>query len=74
MEAIDDAQAKAKELARAMNVKVVRIVTFSESSGNGTPMPLAYRTDAVANQKAIPDVQPGSLDVESRVSVTFEIR
>ncbi len=72
-EAIDDAQAKAEELADMLGLRVVRITTFSESSNGGAPSPMLYRAD-VANQKAVPDVQPGSLDVESRVSVTFEIR
>lgn len=75
-EAIEDAKSKAEELARAMGVKIVKIVTFSESSGNGAPAPIfAYRAMDVAEQAApTPNIQSGSLDVQASVSVTFEIR
>lgn len=75
-EAIDDARAKAKELADAMGVRLVKVVTFSESSGTPGPYPLAYSAfeDKVASAPVVPDVQPGELDVVSHVSVTFEIR
>ena len=75
-EAIEDAKMKAEELARAMGVKIVKIVTFSESSGGGaTPPIFAYRAMDVAEQAApAPNIQTGSLDVQASVSVTFEIR
>ena len=75
-EAIDDARKKADELARAMGVTIVRIVTFSETSGTPTPPPMyAFRDAAGAAPAPVaPDIQPGSLDVTSNVSVTFEIR
>ncbi|MCK9360629.1 SIMPL domain-containing protein [Patescibacteria group bacterium] len=75
-EAIADAKAKAQELADAMGVKIVKIVTFSESSGGTQPPMFAYRgLEDAANQAApVPDIQTGSLDVQANVSVTFEIR
>lgn len=75
--AIQDAQAKAEELAEALDLDVVRVVSFSESSGGYyPPQPFAARElDAYgAGGEIAPDIQPGSLDVNSRVSVTFEIR
>lgn len=73
--AIADAKMKAEELARAMGVRIVKIVTFSESSDGMTPPPIFYRgLEAAAADAAIPDIQSGELDVQSRVSVTFEIR
>lgn len=72
--AIEDAKKKAQELADAMGVRVVKVVTFSESSGGTTP-PILYRAMEDASLKAaVPDIQSGSLDVETNVSVTFEIR
>ncbi len=75
-EAIADADKKALELARALGVRIVKVVGFSESTP-GTPVPLyAYRaSDAVQNVAPIaPEVQPGELDVKANVTVTYEIR
>ncbi|HVM90508.1 MAG TPA: SIMPL domain-containing protein [Verrucomicrobiae bacterium] len=73
--AIEDARKKADELAKTLGVTIVRVSTFSESSP-ATPGPIFYSDLAAAPQaKAVsPDIQPGSLDVKSDVSVTFEIR
>lgn len=74
--AIDDARKKAQELADAMGVKLVKVVTFSESSyPNPSPMPYAMvRMDSAGVSAVAPDIQAGSLDVTAHVSVTFEIR
>lgn len=74
--AIDDARKKAQELADAMGVTLVKVVTFSESSSpTPSPMPYAMRAMDSAGVTAIaPDIQAGSLDVVAHVSVTFEIR
>lgn len=73
--AIEDAKKKARELADAMGVRVVKVVTFSESSGATEPPMFAFRAlDAAPVPAAIPEIQSGELDVQSRVSVTFEIR
>lgn len=74
--AIEDAKKKAQELANAMGVKIVKIVTFSESSGGSTPQPM-FAYSAMDSAKAVapvPNIQTGSLDVQSDVSVTFEIQ
>lgn len=74
--ALEDARAKADELAKALGVDIVRVVTFSESGAVPvSPMPF-YRADAAVAVSApvAPDIQTGSLDVLSRVSVTYEIR
>jgi uncharacterized protein YggE len=74
--AIENARSKANELAKAMGVDIVSIVTFSESSNTPNQPIFAYRDMATAEPmaKTAPDIQPGSLDVSSNVSVTFEIR
>jgi uncharacterized protein YggE len=73
--AIEDARKKADDLAKTLGVTIVRVTTFSESSPS-TPGPIFYGDMAAAPQaKAVaPDIQPGSLDVKSDVSVTYEIR
>lgn len=75
-EALEDARTKAEELADALGVNIVRVVTFSESSNNfPTPQPIALRgLEAAPSTQIIPEIQPGALDVHSQVSVTFEIR
>ena len=75
--ALEDARAKAQELATALGVEIVHVVTFTEAVGtpsNPTPM---YRTEVMNQAVAaapVPDIQPGSLDVVSHVSVTYQIR
>lgn len=73
--ALEDARAKAEEIASTLGVDIIRVVTFSEAGTAPPPMPY-FRTEAVAaDAKAVaPDIQPGSLDVASHVSVTYEIR
>jgi len=79
-EAIADAKEKAEVLARQLGVKLVRVVSFNESSG-GYPSPLYARdvaygmggAESTVAQKA-PDISTGENKVTSNVSVTYEIR
>lgn len=73
--AIVDARQKAEDLAKSLGVSVVKVVSFSESTGsNPIPMPMyAYAAEAKAQAPA-PDIQVGSSDLSARLSVTFEIR
>jgi uncharacterized protein YggE len=76
--AIEDARTKAQALARDLGLTVVKVVTFSEAGRGGVPMPYAAKAYDMMAQNAVsaptPDVQTGSLDITSNVSVTFEIR
>jgi hypothetical protein len=73
--AIDDAKNKADELAKAMGVRIVKIVTFSESSTGTEPPPIFYQgLEASPIPSSVPNIQSGELDVQSHVSVTFEMR
>jgi len=74
--ALKDAEDKAEELADALGVNIVRVVTFSEGGGSyPQPYPYAARElSAMSDGAFIPEIEPGSLDVTSNVSVTFEIR
>lgn len=76
MKALEDARKKAEALAEALDVDVVRVVSFAESSmSNPGPIPMYYREMAVSSDgAAAPSIQSGTQDVEISVSVTFEIR
>lgn len=78
--AIDDARAKAAELAKQLNVRLVRVVGFSED-GYYPPMPYAYGMggDAVmareaSTGKAAPEIPTGENKIISNVTITYEIR
>lgn len=73
IEALAEARRKADQLAAALGVRIVRVVSFSESSG-GLPPPIPIARGLEAADAVAPDIRPGSLDVTSQVSVTFEIR
>jgi uncharacterized protein YggE len=75
--AINDARAKADELAKELGVSLVRVVGFSEN-GNG---PIYYAktmsmdAGGVAPQSApAPEIATGQNKITSNVSVTYEIR
>lgn len=75
-QAIDDAQDKAKELAKDLNVKLVRVVNFNESGGQ--PVYARFATleskafDGVGG--AVPEIPVGENKITSRVNITYEIR
>lgn len=74
--AISNARAKAEALAKAAGVRLVRVVSFNESFGD-TPGPINYLSkDALGmgGGPATPDLQAGSLDVTSNISLSYEIR
>lgn len=76
LKAIDDARKKAEDLASQLGLKIIKVVSFSESRG-GYPMPFAMMDKAVAGiggEAAVPSIEAGSLDVTSDVSVVFEVR
>ncbi|MBU6310779.1 SIMPL domain-containing protein [Patescibacteria group bacterium] len=74
-EAITEARAKAKLLARDLGVRLVRVVSFNENAGP-YPMPFYGRGGLMMNEavKATPDVAPGENEFSSTVSITYEIR
>lgn len=76
LEAITDARKKADALSQALGLKVLKVITFSESSGGYVPpMPMMYKAESSDSANmAAPSIQAGSLDVVTNVSVTFEVR
>lgn len=76
-EAIADAKAKADELAKQLGVRIVRVVSFSESGSGVPPMPYYARGGATAqalDAKSAPEISTGENKVISNVSITYEIR
>ncbi len=75
--AIDDAETKAKELAKDLGVKLVRIVSFSES---GPIMPMYARTDMMKFESSgvasapTPEIPVGENQFVSDVYITYEIK
>lgn len=75
-EAFAKARAKAEALAKAAGVSIGKVVTFSENSGGGYPMPMMYgkAMGMGGDASSVPEFQPGSEEARVSVSVTFEIR
>lgn len=74
--AIKDAQAEAEKLAKALGVRLVRVVSFNENNGGGMPVPMYNERalSAMAPQAKDISLPVGSQKVESTVSITYEIR
>ncbi len=77
-EAIDEAREKAKVLARDLGVRLVRVVSFSESGG--IPGPYYYAKDYALGMggaeaaRPTPEVSVGQNEIISQVYITYEIR
>ena len=77
--AIDDARGKAKILSKDLGVRLVRVVSFYESSGD---VPIYYRDFAKlegmggdgAFPLPAPEIPSGENKIISNVSITYEIR
>jgi uncharacterized protein YggE len=75
-QAIDEAHAKAEELAKELGVRLVRVVNYSEGGG-GYPVPMMYKAEAAgstADARTVPTVPTGENEITVDVSVTYEIR
>lgn len=68
-QAVADAKARATLLVTAAGGKLGRVVSISENSGYGTPMPM-FRSDAAA---APVPVASGQIGMTASVSMTFEL-
>ncbi len=75
-DAIRDAEEKAHELAKELGVKIVRVVTFSESGNGYYPMyrDMVASYDAGMEVKVVPELAPGENKITANVSITYEIR
>jgi uncharacterized protein YggE len=72
--AVANARARADLYARALGLKVVRVVSVSESGGNyPVPPPMAMYARAEAASAKTP-IEPGEQKLQVNLSVTFELR
>ncbi len=74
--AIKDAQAKAKNLEKALGVKMVKIVNFSENSYNPIYANLdsSYKVMTASSSGVAPSIQTGQNKITSTVTITYAIR
>ncbi len=72
MEAVADAREKADTLAKALGVRLERVVGYSEWSDSGYPPPY-YSFAEMGMGGSAPDVLPGSTEVTLNVSVTYKL-
>lgn len=73
--AITDAKQKAEDMAKDLGVKIIRLVSFSESGGNAI-MPY-YKADSgtgMGGSFEPPELPVGENNIVSNVSLTFEIK
>lgn len=72
--AIGNAKDKARDIAKALGLKLGRIVSFNESSS--FPSPMAYARElgfGGGGDSVPPQVESGTVEVSADVSVTFEL-
>lgn len=78
-DAINKAEAKAKELAKELGVTIVRVNSFEDQSGSPSPIMYGYATDSMSMKTAgatapvAPDVAPGQNKITDNVTITYEI-
>lgn len=72
--ALKNVQEKAAALARALGVRLVRVVSFNESAGNDVGLLKGYPMYAEGiGGGGAPDIQTGSLDIKVSANVVYEI-
>ncbi|HSD12493.1 MAG TPA: SIMPL domain-containing protein [Patescibacteria group bacterium] len=75
--AIENAKTKAAQLSKVAGVKLVRVVSFNESSGGNPPPPIYYAKDVLgmggAEAAPSPNVEAGSTEIIVDVSMAYEI-
>lgn len=74
--AIEDAQKKAKQLAKDLDVKLVRVVSFSEFVNQPQFRTFAFAEIAKMDSAGggVPEIPVGENKITSNVSITYEIR
>ena len=73
LEAVKTARQRAQLYAQASGLKVVRIVSISESGGYSPPQPMLYRAKEDSMAAAPPPVAAGELEMTVNVTMQFEL-
>lgn len=71
--AMKKARDRANLYARAAGLRVVRVLTISESGGYAPQPPIMYARAAMADMASAPPVAAGEVSLTMNVSVTFEL-
>ncbi|MBA2466347.1 MAG: SIMPL domain-containing protein [Sphingomonas sp.] len=73
--AISVGRARAELYARALGMRVVRLLSITESGGYGSPPPVMMRAErGMATAAADSKIDPGEQQLQVTVSMSFEIR
>ncbi len=75
--AIADAKKKAKELAQEAGLTLGKVVSVSENSMGGYPVPMAYSTNQALGadmKSSAPDIQTGSQEINETMTLVFEVK
>lgn len=70
--ALDKARQRAEMYAKALGLRVRRIVSISEGGGSAPPMPMMMKAMAMDQQEATP-VAPGESTLRAGVDVVFDL-
>ncbi len=70
--AIEDARTKAETYAKALNVRLGRVIAVTEPERGHSPMPMMARSASQA--EAAPPVETGTNEIVARVTVVWELK
>jgi len=72
--AIANGRARAELYARALGMRVVRLLSVSESGGYAVPPPMPVMMMAERDASAKTSIDPGTQQLQASVSMSFELR
>jgi uncharacterized protein len=70
--AIEDARTKAETYAKALNVRLGRVIAVMEPERGHRPMPMMARSASQA--EAAPPIETGTNEIVARVTVVWELK
>ena len=74
VKAVADGRAKAELYARALGMRVVRLLSVSEGGGYNVPPPMPYMARDVAQAASKTEIDPGEQKLTVGVSMSFELQ
>ena len=72
--ALTTGRARAELYGRSLGMRVVRLLSVSESGGYRPPMPMAMTAQAERSSDAKTSIDPGSQDLEVTLAMSFELQ